>query len=123
MVKQNGLFNRKTAQEREMERRVKERKQQPMEYYKTWQREIVCSATVADTKLQTNVNRGEEHAASSPLGVGEGRMETMMDASQVSNSLYSAPSAEKRLYSEEGFGKKVLSVATSRQNRGEVVVC
>lgn len=119
MVKQNGVFHRKTAQEREMERRVKEKKQELMEYYKTRQRENVSSATGTDTKPQTGVNRGEERIASSPLSRREGRMETMTDVSQVSNSLYSVPSAEKRSYSEEFYEKKVLSAASSRQNKGK----
>lgn len=119
MVKQNGVFHRKTAQEREMERRVKEKKQELMEYYKTRQRENVSSATGTDTKPKTAVNRGEERIASSPLSRREGRMETMTDVSQVSNSLYSVPSAEKRSYSEEYYEKKVLSAASSRQNEGK----
>lgn len=110
MVKQNGMFHRKTAQDREMERRVEEKKQELMEFYKT-QRENVSSAT--------SVNRGEERIASSPLSRREGRMETMTDVSQVSNSLYSVPSAEKRSYLEEYYKKKVLSAASSRQNKGK----
>lgn len=120
MVQQSGVFSRKTAQEREMERRVKERQQELLEYYRTRQREIVSSATASDTELPvTSVGRGEEHAASSPLGGREGRTETMTDASQVSNSLYSVPSAEKRSYSEERYERKVPSAASSRQNKGE----
>lgn len=119
IVKQNGVFYRKTAQEREMERRVNERKQQLMELYKSRQREIVSSATVSDTNLQRSVDRGEEHSASSPPSRREGRTEAMTDVSQVSSSLYSPPSVEKRLYSEEFYEKNVLSVASSRQNRGE----
>lgn len=118
MVKQNGMFHRKTAQDREMERRVEEKKQELMEFYKT-QRENVSSATGTDTKPQTSVNRGEERIASSPLSRREGRMETMTDVSQVSNSLYSVPSAEKRSYLEEYYKKKVLSAASSRQNKGK----
>lgn len=116
MVKQNGMFHRKTAQDREMERGVEEKKQELMEFYKT-QRENVSSATGTDTKPQTSVNRGEERIASSPLSRREGRMETMTDVSQVSNSLYSVPSAEKRSYLEEYNKKKVLSAASSRQNK------
>lgn len=119
MVQQNGVFSRKTAQEREMERRVKERKEELMEYYKTRQREIVSSAAVSDTRLQTSVDRGERHAVSLPLGGREGRMETMTDESQVSRSLYSVPSAEKRSYAEESYEKKVLSASSSRQSKGE----
>lgn len=116
MVKQNGVFYRKTAQEREIERRVKERKQQLMESYKTRQSEIVSPATVLDTKLRTSVDRGGEHVASSPLSGREERIKTITD---VSNSLYSVPLAEKRSFSEEYYEKKVLSAASSRQNKGE----
>lgn len=119
MMKQNGVFHRKTAQDLEMERRVKERTQQLMEHYKTRQREIVSSANVSDAKLHTSADRGEELAAPSPLSGREGRTETMTDVSQVSSSLYSVPSAEKRWYSEEFEEKKVLSAASSRENKGE----
>lgn len=119
MVQQSGVFSRKTAQERETERRVKERQQELLEYYRTRQREIVSSATASHTELRvTSVDRGGEPAASSPLGRREGRTETMTDASQASNSLYPIPSAEKRSYSEERYEKKVLSAASSRQDKG-----
>lgn len=117
MVKRNGVFHRKTAQELEMERRVKERTEQLMEHYKTRQREIVSS--VSDAKLHTSADRGEELAAPLPLSGREGRTKTMTDVSQESNSLYSVPSAEKRWYSEEFEEKKVLSAASSRENKGE----
>lgn len=105
-----------------MERRVKEKKQELMEYYKTLQREKVSSATGTDAIPQTSVNRGEERVSLSPLSRREGRMETMADVSRVSNSLYSVPSAEKRSFSEEYYEKKVQSAASSRQNKGKSLV-
>lgn len=119
MVKQNGVFHRKTAQEIEMERRVTEKKQELMEYYKTLQREKVSSATGTDPILQTSDDRGEERISLSPLSRREGRMETTADVSRVSTSLYSVPSAEKRSFSEEYYEKKVQSAASSGQNKGK----
>lgn len=119
MVKQNGPFHRKTAQEREVERRVKEKKQELMEHCKTLQKENVSPVTGADMKPLTSTHGGEEHVASSPLSRREGGMEKMTDVSQVSNSLYSVPSPEKRLYSEGYYERKVLSVASSRQDKGK----
>lgn len=113
MVKQNGVFTRKTAQEREMERRVMERKQELLDYYRTRQREMLSSSS----KPLANDLRGEEHVA--PSGQREGRTDSMTDVSQVSSSLHSLPLAEKRSNSEEFYEKKTPSLASTGQNEGE----
>lgn len=114
MVKQNGEFHMKTAQEREMERRVKEKKEELMELYKTQQRDIFSTTPATNTRTRTSdnasLNRREERDV----------METMADVSQVSNRLYSTPAAEKHSYSEQYYDKNVLSVASNRQNEGKI---
>lgn len=119
MVKQNGEFHVKTAQEREMEIRVKEKKKELMEFYKTQPRDIFSTMPATNTKTQTSVNGGEQNITSLNRREERDVMETMADASQVSNRLYSTPAAEKHSYSEQYYDKNVPSVASNRQNEGK----
>lgn len=119
MVKQNGEFHIKTAQEREMERRVKEKKKELMELYKTQQRDIFSTTPATNTKTQTSVTGGEQYITSLNRREERDVMETMADVSQASNRLYSTPAAEKHSYSEQYYDKNVLSVASNRQNQGK----
>lgn len=112
MVTQNGVFSRKTAQEREMERRVKERKEQLLEYYRTQQRGIVPPAPAPLASVGRG-GGGGGRVASSALDGTEGRMESMAAVSQVSPSLHSV---DTRSYLEE---KKVASSSSSEQGDGE----
>lgn len=117
MVKQNGEFHMKTAQEREIERRVKEKKKELMELHKTQQRDIFSATPATNAKTQTSVNGGEQHITSLNRREEGDVTETMADVSQVSNRLYSTP--EKHSYSEQCYDKNVLSVASNRQNEGK----
>lgn len=119
MVKQNGDFHMKTAQEREMERRVKEKKKELMELYKTQQRDIFSSTPATNTKTQTSLNRGEQDITSLNRREERDVKETIADVSQVSNRLYSTPAAEKHSYSQQYYDKNVLSAASNRQNEGK----
>lgn len=117
MVKLNGAFLRKTAQEREMERRVKEKKLELLEYYKAQQRENISSAASTETTPQTRASSREENVSSSPLSRRGGQTETRTEVRQVMNSLQRE--REKRSYLEEFYEQKVPSVASGRQSKGK----
>lgn len=119
MVKQNGEFHMKTAQEREMERRVKEKKKELMELHRTQQRDIFSTMPATNAKTQTSDNGGERYITSLNRREERDMMETMADVSHVSSKLYSTPAAEKHSYSEQFYDKNVLSVASNRQNEGK----
>lgn len=119
MVKQNGVFHMKTAQEREMERRVKEKKKELMELHKTQQRDIFSTTPATNAITQTSVDGGEQYITSLNRREERDVMETLADVSHVSNRLYSTPAAEKHSYSEQHYDKNVLSVASNRQNEGK----
>ncbi|KAM4584517.1 GTPase IMAP family member 8 [Odontesthes bonariensis] len=100
MVQKNGLYIRKTDQERELEKRVKERKRELMESY-TAQKEETRRAK-ASRSISDRVDQGEESVSILERMRREERDETegKVVEIQVSNSLCSAPTPEPQSYSQ-----------------------
>ncbi|XP_035856118.1 uncharacterized protein LOC116040480 isoform X2 [Sander lucioperca] len=101
MVKENGEYYVKTAQERELEKRVKDRKKELMESYraqKEERRETVASTHIQSTETRRSINREENSAALERRKRG-GRDESV-SVSQRSNGLHSTPAPEQQSYSE-----------------------
>ena len=86
MVQAKGEYHRRTVQERDLERRVNERRQELMESYRAQKEERIES-------------RGEEAATILETWRREEREETERRASQTSNGLHSSPAPERESYS------------------------
>lgn len=123
MAKENGAFYMRTAQERELEKRVKDRKQELMENYraqKEERRETVASKHITNTKTQS-IDRGEECITFLERRRREERdvMEGIGDVSQVYNGLHSTPAPEQQSYSEPPNGRQVMRTPSYRLNAGK----
>ncbi|XP_053274279.1 uncharacterized protein LOC128436551 isoform X1 [Pleuronectes platessa] len=88
MVQAKGVYHRKMVQERDLERRVNERRQELMESYRAKKEERIES-------------RGEEGGTTLETWRREDRNETerRADGSQTSNGLHSTPAPEQESYS------------------------
>ncbi len=124
MVKKNGVYYMKTAQERELEKRVKDRKRELMESYraqKEERREAAASTRVPNTETLRSVDRGEEYSTA----VGRRRREVRdvvegkASVSQESNGLYSTPASEQLSYSEPHNDRQVKRTPSFRLNAGK----
>ncbi|XP_033478935.1 GTPase IMAP family member 8 [Epinephelus lanceolatus] len=104
MVKRSGVYYMRTAQERELEKRVKERKRELMETYRAQRREPVASTHILNTETRRSVDRvdrGEEYSTILERRREE-RHETeeSVGVRQRSNGLHSTPAPEQQSYSE-----------------------
>ncbi|PWA32743.1 hypothetical protein CCH79_00012451 [Gambusia affinis] len=101
MVQRNGVFYMKTAQEKELEKRVLERKQELMESFKA-QKEEKKKPVVVKSIPDTGVfGRGEEAISTvERRREYKDEVEGRVDETQVSNGLYSSPAPEQPSYSE-----------------------
>uniref|UniRef100_A0A3P8UBW5 AIG1-type G domain-containing protein n=2 Tax=Amphiprion percula TaxID=161767 RepID=A0A3P8UBW5_AMPPE len=110
MVQKNGVYYMKTAQERDLEKRVKDRKRELMESYKAQKeekRKTFVSTSIPNTEM---LDKGEENI--SYLESKRRReemerrreereeMERRVNVSQVSNGLHSTPVPEQQSGSE-----------------------
>lgn len=121
MVKENGMYYIKTAQERELEKRVKDRKRELMENYraqKESRNETVASMRVTTTETLRSVDRVEEYSTALERKRREERdvMEDRLDVSQVSNGLRSTPAPERYSYSEPHNDRRVKRTPSFRLN-------
>ncbi|XP_071329392.1 GTPase IMAP family member 8-like [Trachinotus anak] len=98
MVQQHGIYHMKTVQERELEKRVRERKRELMESFRAQkeERRETASTRITNTETRRSIDRAEEHSASSERRRQQERdeMEGRVGVSQVSNGLHSSPAAE-----------------------------
>lgn len=124
MVKENGVFYVRTVQERELEKRVKARKQELMEKYraqKEERRETAASVKITHTKTQSSADREEAFVTSmerrrrAEKDVMEGRE----DVGQTHNGLHSAPAPERHSYSEPNDDSQVARTPGYRLNAGK----
>lgn len=120
MVKENGEYYVKTAQERELEKRVKDRKKELMESYraqKEERRETVASTHIQSTETRRSINREENSAALERRKRG-GRDESV-SVSQRSNGLHSTPAPEQQSYSETHDDRLLNRTPSFRLNAGK----
>ncbi|XP_076585149.1 uncharacterized protein LOC143319810 [Chaetodon auriga] len=121
LVKKNGVYYMKTAQERELEKLVKERRRELMESYraqKEERRETAAATHITNTETQRSVDRGEERSDASERRRGEEKdvIEGRVGVSQVSNGLHSAPAPERQSYSEQRDDRNVKRTPSFRLN-------
>nr|XP_046267398.1 uncharacterized protein LOC124071018 [Scatophagus argus]XP_046267408.1 uncharacterized protein LOC124071018 [Scatophagus argus] len=99
MVRKHGVYYMKTAEERELEKRVKDRKRELMENYraqKEERKEMIASKHIPNTETQRSSDGGEEYSTTlerrrrEETDVVEGRV----GVSEVSNGLHSPPAPE-----------------------------
>ncbi|KAM9856443.1 uncharacterized protein ACBR49_000180 isoform 1-T2 [Aulostomus maculatus] len=100
MVQNNGVYHMKTAQERELERRVNERKRELLESFRA-QKEERASTRVQHVETIRSREREEEDHSLWERTTNEEREETEggVDVTQVSQELYSTPAPERQTYS------------------------
>ncbi|XP_070684625.1 GTPase IMAP family member 8 isoform X2 [Pempheris klunzingeri] len=120
MVQKNGVYCMKTAQERELEKRVTDRKRELMESYraqKEERRQVIASTHVPKTETQS-VGRGEEYGTALDSRRGEEReeMEGRVVVSQVANGFHSTPAPEQQSYSEPHNDGQVKRTPSFRLN-------
>ncbi|XP_022622565.1 uncharacterized protein LOC111237664 [Seriola dumerili] len=118
MVQQNGVYHIKTVQERELEKRVRERKRELMESFraqKEERRETAASMHIPNTETQ---RRGEEYSVTLERRSRQERdeMEGRVGVSQVSNGLHSAPAPEQQSYSETHGDSQMKRMPSFRLN-------
>lgn len=97
MVRENGEFHMKTDQERQLEKRVKERKQELMEVYraqKEQRKESKASQHLGDAKPRRSSDGPEEYTTSTD-GERNG-MEARAGVSRVHNRLYADQQSASR---------------------------
>ncbi|KAM9363246.1 uncharacterized protein ABDE67_014581 isoform 2-T2 [Symphorus nematophorus] len=121
MVQKNGVYYMKTVQERELEKRVKDRKRELMESFraqKEERRETVASRHIPNTETLRSVEGGEEYSTILERRRREERdvMEDRMGVSQVSNGLHSTPAPERPSYSEPYNDRQVKRTPSFRLN-------
>ncbi|XP_030284935.1 uncharacterized protein LOC115588455 isoform X1 [Sparus aurata] len=121
MVKKNGVYNKKSAQERELDKQVRDRKQELMESYRAQKEERMertASTRIPYTETQRSNDSGEEYSTTwerkrrGERDVMDGRV----DVSQVSNGLHSTPAPERQSDSESREDTQVKRTPSFRLN-------
>ncbi len=123
MVAKNGVYYMKTAQERELEKRVKERKQELLERYraqKEERREMVASKHILNPETLGSIDRGEDYSTAVTRRSKEQRdvMEESADVSRA-NGLHSTPAPEQRSNSEPHTDREVKRTPSFRLSAGK----
>lgn len=123
MVKRNGVYYVRTAQERELEKRVKERKRELMETYRAQRREPVASTHILNTETRRSVDRvdrGEEYSTILERRREE-RHETeeSVGVRQRSNGLHSTPAPEQQSFSEPHDDRQFKRTPSFKLNAGK----
>lgn len=119
MVKKNGAYFMKTAQEREVEKRTEEL----MEEYRARQKEMketFTTTNVQNTESQRSFRSVEDYSRPLERRRGEGRdaMDKRVDESQVYKGHYSSAAPERQTYSELD-GKQVKRTPSFTLNAGK----
>ncbi|KAG7236754.1 hypothetical protein INR49_029522 [Caranx melampygus] len=105
MVQRNGLYYMKTVQETELEKRVRERKQELMESFraqKEERREMVTSARIANTEKYRGTDIGDEFSATLEKRRRQEKdvVDNRLGGRQASNGLHSSPAPEQQSHSK-----------------------
>ncbi|CAK6953468.1 uncharacterized protein LOC128368086 [Scomber scombrus] len=127
MVQKHGVFYMKTTQERDLENRVKERKQELMETFraqKEERRESLASTCERNTETQRKVEREEQYsvALESRRNKERDEMEGSVGASQVSDGLHSTPAPEQQSHSQPHEDRQVKRTPSFRLNEDGAIL-
>ncbi|TMS23188.1 GTPase IMAP family member 8 [Larimichthys crocea] len=121
MVKKNGVYLVKTAQERDLEKRVRDRKRELLESYRAQKEERgrETSTHILNTETQSSVERAEECINTSERRRREERESDAMEerVRQRSNGLRSTP--EREPYSEPPPDRELRLVLIGRSGAGK----
>lgn len=126
MVKKNGVYLVKTAQERDLEKRVRDRKRELLESYRAQKEERgrETSTHILNTETQSSVERAEERINTSERRRREEResdaMEERVSVRQRSNGLRSTPAPEREPCSEPPPDREVKRTPSFRLNAGKL---
>lgn len=124
MVQKNGLYHMKTVQEEtELEKRVKERKQELMESFraqKEERREMVTSTCIPNTEKDGSSDTGDVFSATLEKRRGQERdvVENRIDERQATNGPHSSPAPEQS-YSKERDDSQKRRTPSFRLNAGK----
>ncbi|XP_070775638.1 uncharacterized protein [Enoplosus armatus] len=119
MVQTHGVYYMKTTQERELEKRVKERKRELMESYRAQKEEKrETASSMHNTETQRSIDRGEEYSAALERRRRQEmeQMEGLVGVSQASNGLHSSPAPEQESYSEPRDDRQVKRTPSFKLN-------
>lgn len=111
MVKESGAFLMKTEQERELQRRVKERKEELMEMYRAQveqRQQSRASQRLSDTTPHSRSDGAEEYTTPTDRN----GMEERVGVSHVPSSLYSDRQSESH------YDREVMSKPIPRMESG-----
>ncbi|XP_059185142.1 uncharacterized protein LOC131968323 isoform X2 [Centropristis striata] len=116
MVARNGVYFMKTAQDRDLEKRVQDRKRELMETFRV-QKEERREAHVSNTETLRSIDQ-EDYNYSLERRRREEReeMERSLSLRQRSNGLHSTPAPEQQSYSEPQEGAQVTRTPSFRLN-------
>lgn len=122
MARKNGLYYMKTVQDRELEKRVKEKKEQLMESFRAQKEEkkkTHTSSYTPNTESQEEeyfnaISRERRRRQEEKEGMVEG-----VKVSQVSSSLYSIPALERQPSSELCDTGELKRIPSFKLNQGK----
>lgn len=123
MVRKNGVYTKKSAQEKELDKRMRDRKQELMESYRAQKEERMertASTHIPNTETQRSNDSGEDYSTTWERRRREERdvMDGRVGVSQVSNGLHSTPAPERQSYSEPHEVTQVKRTPSFRLNAG-----
>ncbi|XP_042341897.1 uncharacterized protein LOC121942684 isoform X2 [Plectropomus leopardus] len=118
LVQRSGVYHMKSVQERELDRRVKERKRELMESYRAQKekRETFASTHIPNTETRRSLVEGEDYSTALERRGREERdeMDESISVRQRSNGLHSNPATE--WYSESNEDRQVKRTPSFRLN-------
>lgn len=121
MVQKNGVYQMKTAQERELDKRVRDRKRELMESYQAQKEEKKKTFLSRISSNTEPLNREEES-----ISVLEGRKREEQDEldgsvleTTMTNGLHSAPAPEQPSPSESPDYRTFTRTSSFRLNAGK----
>lgn len=129
MAQDKGAYRVKSPEERELEKRVSDRRRELMENYRAQkeERQTALSTRISTTDTRISTEREEEYSTFLERQRRESREDTdgKVSMRQVSNGLYSTPTPEDQPYSEryrERFREQELRKTPSYKLNAGIVL-
>lgn len=121
MVRKNGVYYMKTAQEKELDRRVKDRKRELMESYQALKEEKKRTFSSRTSSNTEPLNRGEESISVFERRTREEQdeLDSSVFETTVTNGLHSAPAPEQQSPSESPDYRTFTRSSSFRLNAGK----
>lgn len=124
MVERNGLYYMKTVQETELEKRVRERKQELLESFraqKEERREMVTEVRITNTEKYRSIDRGDEFSATVEKRRRQERnvVDNRTGGCQAPDGPHSSPAPEQQPYSKAQDESQFRRTPSFRLNAGK----